>query len=79
MKALVYERDLKRFGAARVAGALRPGRGARFGPLSLDEIDPPALPGPDWVRIQPRLSGICGSDLATVDATSSRWFEPIVS
>ena len=71
MKALVYERDLKRFGAARVAGALRPGRGARFGPLSLDEIDPPALPGPDWVRIQPRLSGICGSDLATVDATSS--------
>jgi threonine dehydrogenase-like Zn-dependent dehydrogenase len=27
----------------------------------------------------PRLSGICGSDLAMVDGRSSRWFEPIVS
>jgi threonine dehydrogenase-like Zn-dependent dehydrogenase len=25
------------------------------------------------------MSGICGSDLATVDGRSSRWFEPIVS
>jgi threonine dehydrogenase-like Zn-dependent dehydrogenase len=31
------------------------------------------------VRVRPRLSGICGSDLATIDGTSSRWFEPIVS
>jgi threonine dehydrogenase-like Zn-dependent dehydrogenase len=29
--------------------------------------------------VRPRLSGICGSDLATVDGRSSRWFEPIVS
>jgi threonine dehydrogenase-like Zn-dependent dehydrogenase len=31
------------------------------------------------VRVRPRLSGICGSDLATIDGSSSRWFEPIVS
>jgi threonine dehydrogenase-like Zn-dependent dehydrogenase len=79
MKALQYERDVVRFGAARLAGALRAGTGARYGPLTLADIDPPALPGPDWVRIRPRLAGICGSDLATVDGRSSRWFEPIVS
>ena len=39
----------------------------------------PTCPGPGWVRLRPRLSGICGSDLATIDGTSSRWFEPIVS
>ena len=32
-----------------------------------------------WQVVRPRLAGICGSDLATVDGRSSRWFEPIVS
>jgi len=31
------------------------------------------------VRVRPRLAGICGSDLATVDGRSSRWFESVVS
>src|SRR6478735_12117043 len=61
------------------AGSLRPGSGAKVGPLRLRDADVPALPGPDWVRIRPRLSGICGSDLGTIDGTSSRYFEPIVS
>ncbi|MGH9064081.1 MAG: zinc-dependent alcohol dehydrogenase, partial [Acidimicrobiales bacterium] len=34
---------------------------------------------PDWHAVRPRLAGICGSDLATIDGHSSRWFEPIVS
>ena len=79
MKALVYERSLPRFAAARVAAALAPGGGAKVGPLHLADVDEPALPGPGWHRVRPRLAGICGSDLATVDAKSSRWFEPIVS
>jgi threonine dehydrogenase-like Zn-dependent dehydrogenase len=79
MKALVFERDIPRFAAARVAASFRPGRGARFGPLSLDDVDPPELPGPSWQRIRPRLAGICGSDLSTIDGLSSRYFEPIVS
>lgn len=77
MKALVFERSLPRFAAAKVAGALAPGRGAGPGPLRLKELDPPARPG--WRRVRPRLSGICGSDLSTIDGTSSRYFEPIVS
>ena len=79
MKALQVERSLPRFTAARVAGTLAPGRGARVGPLRLVDVEPPALPGPDWRRVRPRLSGICGSDLATVDGVASPWFEPVVS
>ena len=79
MKALVFSRKPAKFAAAMVAGRLSPGSGAKVGPLSLRDVDPPELPGPDWVRVRPRLSGICGSDLATLDGTSSRWFEPIVS
>jgi threonine dehydrogenase-like Zn-dependent dehydrogenase len=79
VKALRFERSLARFAAARVAGALAPGRGAKVGPLRLVDVDPPALPGPEWHVVRPRLAGICGSDLATVDGMSSRYFEPIVS
>jgi threonine dehydrogenase-like Zn-dependent dehydrogenase len=79
MKALVFSRKPAKFAAAIVAGRLSPGAGAKVGPLALRDIDPPDLPGPGWQRLRPRLAGICGSDLATLDGTSSRWFEPIVS
>jgi threonine dehydrogenase-like Zn-dependent dehydrogenase len=79
MKALVFSRKPVKFAAAMVAGRLSPGGGAKVGPLALRDVDPPDLPGPGWVRVRPRLAGICGSDLATIDGTSSRWFEPIVS
>ncbi|HYA68822.1 MAG TPA: zinc-binding dehydrogenase [Acidimicrobiales bacterium] len=79
-KALVFERNLPRFAAARVAAMVAgSGRGTGIGPLRLTEIDPPALPGPAWHRIRPTLAGICGSDLATLDAKSSRYFEELVS
>ncbi len=79
MKALEFSRKPLRFAAAFVAGSVVPGRGSRVGPLELTDLDPPSLPGPGWVGIRPRLAGICGSDLATIDGTSSRYFEPIVS
>ena len=79
MKALRFERNIPRYAAAMLAARAMPGAGARVGPLKLTDIDPPELPGPDWVRIRPRLAGICGSDLSTIDGTSSRYFEPIVS
>ena len=79
MKALRFERNVPRFAAAAVAGRLAGGAGAKVGPLRLRSIDPPELPGPDWTELAPRLAGICGSDLATIDGHSSRYFEPIVS
>ncbi len=80
MRALVVERLAHRFAAARLASAaIGSGAGVGVGPLRLLEIDPPELPAPGWRRLRPRLTGICGSDLATLDGTSSRYFEPIVT
>ena len=79
MKALQFRRNLPRYAAARMAGSITPGRGASAGPLKLVDLDTSRTPGPDWVRVRPRLSGICGSDLATVDGRSARYFEPLVS
>ena len=48
----------------------------RTGCLSLDTVEAPPLPGPDWVRVRSTLSGICGSDLAAVTAHDSFTLEP---
>jgi threonine dehydrogenase-like Zn-dependent dehydrogenase len=79
VKALRFERNVPRFAAATIAGRLAGGAGAKVGPLRLRSIDPPELPGAGWVEVLPRLAGICGSDLSTIDGHSSRYFEPIVS
>lgn len=79
MSSLVVERNVARFAAARLASSLGSGRGAGVGPLRLLDAGSPALPGPGWLRVRPVLSGICGSDLATLDGRSSRYFEDIVS
>jgi len=79
VKALLFERSLPKFAAARVASGWRSGSGARVGPLRLADVDEPDLPAPGWHRVRPRLSGICGSDLATIDGRASRYFEPLVS
>ncbi len=79
VQALVFERKIARYAAAAVASRVVPGAGGNVGPLRLSNIDPPELPGEGWHSIQPRLTGICGSDLATIEGRSSRYFEPIVS
>ena len=47
--------------------------------IRLAEIDEPQLPTSDWVKIKTRLSGICGSDLATIMAKGSPYFSPFTS
>ena len=79
MKALVLERNLPRFAASRVASLFGSGRGVGIGPLQLLDADAPERPGHDWYPLRPLLSGICGSDLATIDGRTSRYFEDLVS
>jgi threonine dehydrogenase-like Zn-dependent dehydrogenase len=47
--------------------------------VRLAELPDPELPTPRWVRVRPRLSGICGSDLATIGCMGSPYFSPFVS
>jgi threonine dehydrogenase-like Zn-dependent dehydrogenase len=47
-----------------------------LGCISLDDVGEPALPGPEWVRVETTLSGICGSDLSAVTAHDSFTLEP---
>jgi threonine dehydrogenase-like Zn-dependent dehydrogenase len=79
MKALRVERKITRFAAARVASAFGSGKGATFGPLTFGDMAAPSVPAEGWSPVTPVLSGICGSDLSTVDGRSSQYFEGIVS
>ncbi len=52
---------------------------SRFSPLQLEDAPEPKLPTPEWVRVKPLLSGICGSDLGTLSSENSPYFSPITS
>ena len=52
---------------------------SRFSPLQLENTRDPKLPTPEWVRVKPLLSGICGSDLGTLSSENSPYFSPITS
>ena len=79
MSRLVFSRKPARFALARLAGAIMPGAGASVGPLALEAGQQLPLPTPEWLRLRPRLSGICGSDLSMIDGTASAYFDPLVS
>ncbi len=47
--------------------------------ISLRELPEQKLPTAQWVRVKPILSGICGSDLATICAKGSPYLSPLTS
>jgi len=47
--------------------------------VALREVESLKLPSPRWVRIRPRLCGICGSDTAVITAKSSLLLSPLTS
>lgn len=83
MRALQVRRKVAKLGMARIASAVSPITAAKIGPLELRSIDEPACPGgPDstgWHRVNTRLTGICGSDVALVAGHASTYFEDWVS
>src|ERR687894_2309593 len=80
MLALRYNKSVPRYLLMR-AGAkrIRNLETSRLSPLKLEEIAEPKLPTPEWVRVRPLLSGICGSDLGTLSSDNSPYFSPITS
>jgi threonine dehydrogenase-like Zn-dependent dehydrogenase len=78
--ALRYTKSIPRYlfmrvGAKRIKGL----ETSRLSPLKLEEVLEPELPTPDWVRVKPLLSGICGSDLGTLSSESSPYFSALTS
>lgn len=80
MFSLVYRKSVPRYLLMR-AGAKRVKNleTSRFSPLHLEDVPEPKLPRPEWVRVRPLLSGICGSDLGTLSSENSPYFSPITS
>ena len=83
--ALEYRRCATRYFAARAVSATRTGArlaGALAGnvaPLRLVEQADPAPPDESWTRVEPVLSGICGSDLGLLTGRSSPYLGPLTS
>lgn len=80
MKAVVFRRSIPRYAALKLLGPRFPSLyTSRVPPLSLVDVPEPKLPNAKWVRIRPRLAGICGSDLATLCAKGSTYLAPVTS
>ncbi len=77
MQAIRFHYRPARYLWTRFAAARRPA--LALGPtgcVAFDDVEPPALPGDEWVRIRTALSGVCGSDLAAITANDSFTLEP---
>ncbi len=80
MRALVYRKSVPRYALLKLLGPqFRRLYTSGLAPLSLVEIPEPKLPSPRWVRIAPKLAGLCGSDLATICAKGSPYLAPVTS
>jgi len=79
MRALQVSRKVGRLGLARMASAVSSSAAAKVGPIKVVSVDPPALLGDGWHIVKTRLSGICGSDLSTIEGHASTYFDDLVS
>lgn len=80
MRAIRFHYRPVRYLLTRYAAGRKPW--LALGPLgcvALDDVEPPPLPGPDWVRVGTTLSGVCGSDLSAIMAHDSFALEPFVA
>jgi threonine dehydrogenase-like Zn-dependent dehydrogenase len=80
LQALLYRKSIPRYLLMRAGSKrIKTLETSRFSPLQLEDVPEPRLPSPEWVRIKPLLSGICGSDLGTLSSENSPYFSPITS
>lgn len=80
IQAVELFRSVPRYLTARAVGGHAPGLlSGPLAPLRLVNRKEPEPLGPGWARLRPLLSGICGSDLATISGRSSFYFSPLVS
>jgi threonine dehydrogenase-like Zn-dependent dehydrogenase len=67
VKALVFHFELPRLAMAKALGTLSDGGFlSGLGPVRYQDVPEPALLGDDWVIVETRYAGICGSDVKQV-------------
>mgnify|MGYP002777018075 CR=1 FL=1 len=80
MLALSYIKSVPRYLLIRALAPSLPQISTSFlSSLQLKKVTTPTLPGKEWIRINTHLSGICGSDIATIQAKGSFYLSPFVS
>lgn len=81
MRALQYTFSIPNFLAVRAADRLplKILESGKIPGLAEKDLPPMTLPASDWVRVRPRLAGICGSDISTLTNRSSPALMPFVS
>jgi L-iditol 2-dehydrogenase len=80
MKAITFAAPIPTYLLTLAAGAVS--KRLLVGPHACTryaDVESPALPGPEWLRVRTRLGGICGSDLAVVSLKASPSTSPFSS
>jgi threonine dehydrogenase-like Zn-dependent dehydrogenase len=77
--ALQYVRSIPAYAIVKAAGGRPDVATSALSMLKLGDVDEPVLPTPEWVRVLPTLSGICGSDLAAIGGHASLYLDPLTS
>lgn len=80
MKAVTFDVSVPRYLLAKSLGGFTSSvTFGAFGGLHLQDVPAPVIPGPDWVRLEVLLAGICGSDIGNITFSSSPVMEPFGS
>ena len=80
MRAIQFNGTIPRYALGMALGKLVPG--ILWSGLSCTyskDVPEPDLPSPEWVKINTRFGGICGSDLSTIQLHVSPYFSPFYS
>lgn len=79
-KGIQFIRSVPRWLMVRILGKYVPSiKTGRLSCIRYGDVESPALPDEEWVRIMPILSGICGSDLSAIACKGSPYFSPFTS
>lgn len=81
MKSLQYRFSIPNYLTVRAIDRYLPPllASGRIPGLALVDTAPKALPGDEWLRLRPRLCGICGSDISLLTNRGSPALTPFIS
>jgi threonine dehydrogenase-like Zn-dependent dehydrogenase len=80
MKAIQFDVSVPRYVLGKALGTLyKPFFWSGLSCLRYGDVAEPALPGPDWVKIETHYGGICGSDWGLIHLHDSPYLSPFSS